>query len=156
MKHRAKNIKFSKGQDANQMMVKKLLFNFLKSSQLVITQKRGKALKTYLDRVLSKTKVRSEANKNYLLRYFSQPKVVDILFAQVGPALQGIEGGFTSLTRLNQRDSDSADMVRIQWAHPVSIDWGEKKEEKIEAKKVKSVKKDSPEKTEVSEEVAKK
>ncbi len=149
MKHRVKNIKFSRGQDANQMMVKKLLINFLRSSQLVITEKRGKALKMYLDKILSKTKEQNEANKNYLLRYFPQQKIVDVLFTQVGPAIQNINGGYTSLTKLTQRDSDSAYMVKIQWAHPISIDWGKSKEElKAEKKSSKSAKK-----TQVAEEV---
>lgn len=129
MKHRVKTIKFNRGQDANQMMVKKLLINFLKSSQLIITEKRGKALKMYLDKILTKAKEKNEANKNYLLRYFPQQKIVDVLFAQVGPSIQNINGGYTSLTKLNQRDSDGAYMVRIQWAHPITIDWEEKKEE---------------------------
>ncbi|CAN5122464.1 hypothetical protein BH09PAT1_BH09PAT1_0880 [soil metagenome] len=143
MKHRVKTIKFSRGQDSNQMMVKKLLYNFLKSSQLVITEKRGRALKIYLDRVLPKTKEKTESNKNYLLRYFSQPKVVDVLFAQVGPSIKNINGGYTSLTKLNQRDSDGAYMVKIQWAHPITINWEEKKQEaKVEKKAKAPVKKE--------------
>lgn len=143
MKHRVKNIKFNRGQDANQMMVKKLLYNFLKSSALVITEKRGKALKSYLDRILSKTKEQTESNKNYLLRYFPQKHFVDVLFAQVGPSIQNINGGYTSLTKLNQRDSDGAYMVKIQWAHPISINWdGSKKEESVEKRAKKTTKKE--------------
>lgn len=149
MKHRVKIIKFNRGQDANQMMVKKLLINFLKNSQLVITEKRGKALKMYLDKVLTKTKEQNEANKNYLLRYFPNQKTVNILFSQVGPAIQTINGGYTSLTKLTQRDSDGAYMVKIQWAHPITINWDDKKEEvKAEMKPKKSNKK-----SEVVEEV---
>ncbi len=135
MKHRVKIIKFNNGQDANQMMVKKLLYNFLKSSPLVITEKRGKALKTYIDRVLPKTKEQTEANKNYLLRYFPQKNFVKELFAQVGPSIKDINGGYTSLTKLNQRDSDGAYMVKIQWAHPISINWETKKKEVVKEKK---------------------
>ena len=150
MKHRVKNIKFNRGQDANQMMVKKLLINFLKSSKLVITEKRGKALKMYLDRVLPKTKEQTESNKNYLLRYFPQKKVVDVLFTQVGPSIKDINGGYTTLTKLTQRDSDGAYMVKIQWAHPVTINWDEPKQEKTEEKVEKKTKR-SKKKEEVTE-----
>lgn len=149
MKHRVKNIKFNRGQDANQMMVKKLLINFLKSSQLVITEKRGKALKMYLDKVLSKTKEQTESNKNYLLRYFPQKGIVEVLFAQVGPAIQTINGGYTTLTKLNQRDSDGAYMVKIQWAHPITINWDKEKKEVEKTKTKKTAEKE--EVTEVTE-----
>ena len=145
MKHRVKTIKFRDGKDSNDMIIRKLLTNFLTSQKIVTTQKRGKALKQSLDKVLEKSKEKTEANKNFLLRYFPHQKIMDALFTQVGPAIAKINGGYTKLTRLTQRDSDGAYMVRVEWAHPIVIKWEsepEKEVKKVAATKPKSTKKD--------------
>ncbi len=128
MNHGTKKVKFKDGQDSNTMIMRKLMYNFLRFSHLTTTERKAKALKMYLDRILTKSKVKSEANKNYLLRYFQQKGVMDVLFEQVGPAIEKIQGGYVRIVRKNQRINDGAMMVQVRWAHPVVLDWGDKKE----------------------------
>jgi large subunit ribosomal protein L17 len=127
MIHRTKKIKFKKGQDSNTMIMRKLMYNFLRFSHVKTTEHRAKAMKMYLERILTKAKEKTEANKNYLLRYFQQKNVMKVLFEQVGPAIAPFQGGYVKIIRLNQRMNDAAMMVELQWAHPVVLDWGDKK-----------------------------
>jgi large subunit ribosomal protein L17 len=149
MIHKTKKIKFKNGQDANAMLMRKLMYNFLRDSRITTTEAKAKALKTYMDRMVSKAKEKTEANKNYLLRYFNDQKIISVLFDQVGPAVSKINGGFVKTVRLNQRKNDATMMVQLLWAHPVVIDWGRSKPEPIKVEKpVKKAKKvEEPKKT---------
>lgn len=105
------------------MILRKLLRDFFLHAHIETTEKRAKVLKVYVDRIVSKTKERTEANKNYLLRYFPQTRFVNVLFDQVGPAVKAITGGYVRTVRLHQRITDGAVMMRVEWAHPVVISW---------------------------------
>lgn len=129
MRHLTKKVKFHDGQDSDTSIMRKLMYNFLRNSHITTTERKAKALKMYMDRAISKTKEKSEANKNYLLSYFPDSELIKVLFEQVGPAVSKFTGGFIKTTRLNQRETDGALMVKVQWAHPVVIDWGDKKPE---------------------------
>lgn len=140
MNHKTNKIKFGLGQDANSMLMRKLMYNFLRDARITTTEAKAKALKTYLDRVVSKTKEKTEANKNYLLKYFNDKKIISVLFDQVGPAIAKINGGFVKIVRLNKRENDATMMVQVLWAHPVVIDWEDKKVAEVKtAKKSKKV-----------------
>lgn len=130
MIHKTNKVKFNNGQDANQMLMRKLAYNFLHNAGIKTTEAKAKALKTYMDRIVSKSKEKSEANKNFLMKYFDDKKTISALFDQVGPAVAKINGGFVKIVRLNQRENDGSMMVKLLWAHPVVIDWEDKKEDK--------------------------
>lgn len=148
MIHRTKKIKFHSGSDSNKMILRKMMRNFFMNAHLETTEKRGKILKSSLDHIIAKTRVESEANKNYLLRYFPDMKIIRTLFAQVGPVVKDINGGYVRIVRKNQRENDGSLMVRVEWAHPVVIDWENKKQTKKEAKKAQVVKEKKTEKVE--------
>lgn len=128
MKHRTHKYTFGQGTDANSMMMRKLMKNFIKSSHIETTITRAKALKVYMDRIVSKSRVYSESNKNFLLRYFPEKDFQRVLFTQVGPAVAKISGGYVKIVRLSHRDNDGAMMARLEWAHPVA---GVKKAKKL-------------------------
>lgn len=123
MKHRAKKIKFGSGIDANRMLFRKMMLNFLQNAKLTTTISKAKALKSALERVISKSRVKSESNKNYLLKFFPKQVVFDIMFDQVGPAFSKLTGGYVRVVRLNERVTDGALIGRVEWAHPIVIKW---------------------------------
>lgn len=127
------------------MILRKMMTNFFLNSHIVTTEKRGKILKRFLDRIVSKTRNESESNKNYLLRYFPNKTMIQTLFSQVGTAVKSIEGGYVRIVRMNQRDNDGSMMVRVEWAHPVVIDWEQKTAKKKTGGKKSTVTKKSGE-----------
>ena len=143
MKHSIHKFKVRMGKDANDMLMRKLAYNFLAHGTMVTTEKKGKALSSYMARIVQKAKVKNEANKNYLLTHVSSKKVIANLFDQVGPVFKDVNGGYLTIKRLQQRYSDGAAMVKIAWSKPVII------EESKTTKKVKA----PDEKTEANERV---
>src|SRR3989339_384017 len=140
MKHRTNKKKFGGGSDANKMMMRKLMKNFISASHIKTTVPRAKALKIALDRIVSKARTYTESNKNYLLRFFPEKKYQKVLFQQIGPALSKVSGGYVRIIKLNQRDNDGAMMAQIEWAHPVVVDWESMKPKKktLKTKKTQS------------------
>jgi large subunit ribosomal protein L17 len=131
MMHGIKKIKVKSGRDANRMLIKKLLFNFLKGGLMVTTEKKAKILKTLIERMVDKAKRNDEASKNVLLKHFTNKKAVSVLIEQVAPEFKDRTGGYVRVIRLNQRENDGSQMSRVEWVAPIVIDWtGAKKVEK--------------------------
>ena len=141
MRHRVKKIKVKLGKDANKMLFRKLLFNFLKKGKIITTLKKAKILKSLLERIVSKSKIKSEANKNYLLRYINDRKTIQLLFDVIGPLFKDLVSGYIKITKIGKRQGDAALKARLEWVRPVVInDRVKKKEEKVK----KSIKKVNP------------
>jgi len=120
MKHRIAKRKFGNGYDANKMLMRQLCRNFFLEQKTTTTKERAKAMQIVIEKMVSKSKIKSEANKNQILKYFGEQALVDRLFETVGPAFEKIEGGYTKVSLLKQRQSDGAMMAQITWAHPLT------------------------------------
>lgn len=142
MRHGSKKIKLKLGKDANKMVMRKLVVNFIKAGKITTTEKKAKLLKMYLERLLEKSKAVSESNKNYLLSVLADNKLVQMLFESVGPTISDRTGGYIKMQKLNQRESDGALMVKLEWTSPVVIEQPkkivkEKTSEEVSAPEVK-------------------
>jgi large subunit ribosomal protein L17 len=133
MKHRIAKRKFGQGYDANKMLMRQMCRNFFLEQKITTTKERVKAIQIIIEKLVSKSKVQSEANKNEILKFFGEKALVERLFSTVGPAFEKINGGYTKMTLLEQRQSDGAMMAQLTWAHPFVQ---EKKEKETVTKKI--------------------
>ncbi len=122
MYHRVKKIKFRAGRDANKMLIKKLLYNFFSNGKITTTLKKAKVLKSVVEKLVQKTKEKTEANKNFLLRYITSKKMTKFLFNTVGPTLKDKAGGYVRILRLGARSSDGSETAKLEWAYPVLVE----------------------------------
>jgi large subunit ribosomal protein L17 len=129
MKHRIGKKKFGNGYDANKMLMRQLCRNFFLEQKLTTTKERAKAAQAVIEKMVTKAKEKTEANKNELLKYFGEQALVDRLFEKVGPALKKINGGYTKVLLIAQRQSDGAMMAQLTWAHPLTKETAVKKTE---------------------------
>lgn len=135
MRHRLKKIKFNYGKDAKDMLVRQLAYNFLTKGIMVTTFKKAKVTRSEVERLISKAKIKTEANKNMLLRRIAKKTIVTLLFDTIAPVFKSINGGYTRIIKLQQRKTDGAQIVRLEWSSPVVIT----PIPKIQEKPVKSV-----------------
>lgn len=145
MLHGSKKFEFHSGKDSNKSILRKLLLSFFTHSHLVTTEKKGRVLKSALDVLVSKLRDSKQSNVNIVLKYLADARFVKSLFQNVGPQVQNITGGYVRLVKMGQRENDGTSMVRVEWAHPVVVDFSNKKKEsaktvKPEPKDVKSSK----------------
>ncbi len=115
MRHRRKTIKFKEGQDAKQMLLKKLVRGLLIDKKMTLTVTKAKVMKSVMEKLVEKAKVKTEANKNYLLRQVTDKKLVDIFFNEIGPVFKDRRGGYLRVKKLGARTSDGAEMALLEW-----------------------------------------
>ncbi|KKQ02166.1 MAG: 50S ribosomal protein L17 [Candidatus Roizmanbacteria bacterium GW2011_GWA2_36_23] len=130
MRHRDKKIKFTSGQDANSMLVRKLLFNFFSKGKIKTTLSKIKILKSLVESTVEKMKEETEANKNYLLKKFGNKNLFPLFFKNIGVTMKEKKGGYVRVVRIGTRISDGSEIAQLEWTHPIVI---EKPKEKISA-----------------------
>ncbi|MBI2641870.1 hypothetical protein HYW87_04775 [Candidatus Roizmanbacteria bacterium] len=104
------------------MLLRKLLKNFLLRGKIETTITKAKALKSALDRLLAKTKDKTESNKRYILKKLGDPNLMELLFAQTGEALKSVQSGFIKMKKIGPRMSDGSIIARLEWAYPVVLE----------------------------------
>ncbi len=119
MRHRVKKIKFSDGVDANRALVRKLAINFFLQGKLTTTLSKAKAIKPVIERLIEKMKVKTEANVNYLKHILDSKEVLVVAYRDISPVIAKINGGYIRIIKLGQRESDGAEVGRIEWVYPV-------------------------------------
>ena len=119
MRHRVKKIKFSDGYDANRALVRKLAVNFFLRGKLTTTLAKAKAMKPVIEKLIEKMKVKTEANLNYLRQKLDSNEVIAIAYNDIGPVIEKINGGYIRIIKLGKRNSDGAEMGRIEWVYPI-------------------------------------
>lgn len=119
MRHRVKKIKFSDGVDANRALVRKLAINFFLQGKLTTTLSKAKAIKPVIERLIEKMKVKTEANVNYLKHTLDSKEVLVIAYRDISPVIAKINGGYIRIIKLGQRESDGAEVGRIEWVYPI-------------------------------------
>jgi large subunit ribosomal protein L17 len=149
MYHRVKKIKFKGGYDATRMLIKKISYNFLTKGKIETTLVRAKALKPKIESLVEKMKEENEKNKKFFINYFGKRNLTPLFFKVIGPIFKEVKGGYVRIIKLGKRDSDGADIAKVEWTKPVVY-------ENLENKKTKKkeIKKEIKEK--VKKEVAKK
>ncbi len=119
MRHGVKKIKFSNGVDSNRALIRKLSVNFFLKGKLTTTLSKAKAIKPVIERLVEKMKVRTEANVNYLKQKLNSREVIEIAYRDIGPVVAKVSGGYVRIVKLGRRESDAAEVGRIEWVYPI-------------------------------------
>lgn len=119
MRHGVKKIKFSNGIDANRALTRKLAVNFFLKGKLSTTLSRAKAIKPVIERLIEKMKVKTESNLNYLKQKLDNKEVLEIAYKDISPVIAKINGGYVRVVKLGRRESDGAEVGRIEWVYPI-------------------------------------
>jgi len=134
MAKKSKKITFSFGKDANEMLERKLVKNFIVYGKLTSTEKKIKFLKKIIEKIVINAKKNTQATRNQISKKIADKKVEALLFEYIVPALKEKKTGFVRAVKLNIRQSDGSKISRLEWTLPVVI---EKKQEVKEKKPVK-------------------
>lgn len=127
-----KIFRFKSGKDANEMLKKKLMRNFILHGKLTTTQQKAKKLRSEIERLITYAKKKTESSKNMLLSELGDPKIRDLLISNIAPVFEAVKSGYVKFIRLGKRTSDGAPILRLEWSLPVVLD--EKKQKKTKAK----------------------
>jgi len=147
MRHRKKGRKLNRNIKQRQALFKGLIVSLIFNQEIKTTQAKAKAIKPIIDKLITKAKTSSLANRRQVLAFLSDKKAVNHLFDIIAPQVKKRTSGFTRFIRLGNRRGDNTMMVRMEL-----VDKKEVKEEvqsvKTDSKSKKSAKKQTASKAE--------
>ncbi len=112
MKHLKTGRKFGRTRNQRKALIKSLATDFFMRKKMKTTEAKAKELRPFVEKCITRAKRPTLANQRLLLRHFSKPVVAHIL-AEAQKHIRR-PGGYTRITKLGSRTSDSARMAFIE------------------------------------------
>jgi ribosomal protein L17 len=135
MKHQVSKLKLKKGSDSNQMLLKKLVRNFVAHGTLKTTMTKASYLKSILESLSHNALTYNEAKKNVLLPYFSTLAQVTSFVEEVKKRnVNGTGSGIVKILKLGLREGDAAPIGKVIWSKEIEVPKKIKKEVKTKSK----------------------
>jgi len=129
MRHRQKTVKLQRTASHRRSLLANLACSLIEHGRIKTTLSKAKALKPVADKLVTLGKKDSLHARRTAVAYLRHKTPVKRLFDVVAKASAERKGGYTRITKLGPRLSDSAPMAYIEWVDlPVVI--GEAAEEK--------------------------
>lgn len=111
-------------------MLSNMACSLIKHKRINTTVAKAKALKMYVEPLLTKTKQDTTANRRVVFRYLQDKEVVTELFREVAVKIANRPGGYTRIIKTGNRLGDNAEMCFIEL-----VDYNENMAKAVEAKK---------------------
>ena len=95
-------------------MLANMASSLILSKQIETTVAKAKALRTYVEPLITKSKEDTTHSRRIVFSYLKQKEAVSELFRVVAPKIADRPGGYTRIVRTGFRVGDAADMALIQ------------------------------------------
>ncbi|MBL1075144.1 50S ribosomal protein L17 [Nocardia sp. 2] len=82
--------------------------------RITTTEAKAKALRPYAEKLVTKAKGGSLADRREVMKVIRNKDIVHALFAEIGPSFEGREGGYTRIIKTIPRKGDNAPMAIIE------------------------------------------
>ncbi|MEC3913253.1 50S ribosomal protein L17 [Nocardia sp. CDC160] len=82
--------------------------------RITTTEAKAKALRPYAEKLVTKAKGGTLADRREVMKVIRSKDVVHALFAEIGPSFEGREGGYTRIIKTVPRKGDNAPMAIIE------------------------------------------
>jgi large subunit ribosomal protein L17 len=123
----------------------------IKEKQIHTTIAKAKALRPYIERMVTFARKGDLSSRRHVLRHLRQKDVVKLLFDKIGPHFAQRPGGYTRIYKLGNRLGDAAPMVIMEFVDREALGGEEKAKVKETASKKGKAKETGEEKGKVKE-----
>ena len=120
MRHGRKTIKLQRRKDHRDALLSNLVVSLVEHEQIKTTLAKAKAVRPFAEKMVTLGKRGDLHARRLALGYLHSKAAVTKLFGDIAPAAAGRKGGYTRITRLGQRHTDSAPMAFIEWVDRVN------------------------------------
>jgi large subunit ribosomal protein L17 len=123
MRHRRKTVKLQRKGDHRDALLANLACSLIEHTRIRTTLAKAKALRPVAEKLVTLGKRANAATeakdslhcRRQAIAQLGKPDVVKRLFSQIATASKDRVGGYTRITKLGPRRSDSAPMAFIEW-----------------------------------------
>ena len=130
MRHGKTIAKLGRNSAHRKALMKSLATNLLKRERITTTIDKAKAVRPYVEKLITRAKENSVHNKREAARRIQDRKVLIKLFDEIGPRFKERKGGYTRIMRLGFRPGDAAELAIIELVDQASKAKDAKKKEK--------------------------
>jgi len=95
-------------------MLANMAISLIRHKRITTTLQKAKALRKYVEPLLTKAKDDTTASRRVVFRYLQDKETITTLFGEVAQKIADRPGGYTRIIHLGKRPSDAADMAFIE------------------------------------------
>lgn len=115
MRHRKRTVKLGRTSAHRKAMLAGLVCDLIHEKRVRTTLPKARAARTLAERMVTLGKGGSLANRRHAIATLHQADRVKELFDDIAPSFELRQGGYTRILKLGKRQSDSAEMVLLEW-----------------------------------------
>ncbi len=119
MRHRRKTVKLQRPTAHRKAMLANLTCSLIEHGRIKTTLAKAKALRPIAERMVTLGKRNTLHTRRRTISLLGSNQLAQrstkTLFEKIAPASSDRQGGYTRITKLGQRQSDSAPMAFIEW-----------------------------------------
>lgn len=114
MRHGKKNNHLGRTASHRKAMLSNMASSLIEHKRINTTLAKAKALRTYIEPILTKAKTDSTHSRRVVFSYLQNKETVTELFREVAPKIADRSGGYTRIIRTGYRLGDNAEMCMIE------------------------------------------
>ena len=114
MRHRKVGKKLGREAGPRKALTDSLATSLVLYEKIVTTEAKAKALRPIVEKLITRSKIKSVHNKQQLGRVLEDKKAVQKLLDVIGPKYKDRAGGYTRIIKMARRQGDGAAMAQIE------------------------------------------
>lgn len=114
MRHRKKKITLDRTKGKRTLLLKGLAAEVVLRERVKTTEAKAKAVRSIVERAISRGKVNSFQTRRQLSRIFTHERPIKKIMDVLGPRYANRAGGYTRIVKLGQRAGDAAKIVLVE------------------------------------------
>ena len=114
MRHGKKFNHLSRKTAHRKAMLSNMACSIIKHKRINTTLAKAKAIRQYLEPLLTKSKVDTTHNRRIVFKYLKQKEIVTELFRDVAVKIADRPGGYIRIIKLGNRQGDNAEMAMVE------------------------------------------
>ncbi len=114
MRHRKKFNHLGRKTAHRKAMLANMASSLILHKRISTTTAKAKALKMYVEPLISKSKIDSTHSRRIVFSYLKQKEAVTELFREVSPKIINRDGGYTRVLKTGNRLGDNAEMCIVE------------------------------------------
>lgn len=114
MRHHNTNRKFGRETNGRRALLRSLAEGLIAHGRIVTTEAKAKELRPFVEKLITRAKENTLANRRLLIRRLGTAARVKRLLAEVGPKYADRAGGYTRIVKLPPRTSDASPQALIE------------------------------------------
>ena len=115
MRHARKTVKLQRRASHRDALLANLVVSLVEHKQIKTTLAKAKAVRPFAEKMVTLGKRGDIQARRLVKGYLHSDAAVKEIFAVIAPASATRQGGYTRITKLGQRMTDSAPMAFIEW-----------------------------------------